>query len=223
MEWQELLSLDIFLLSLRRRHRRKKNKSVEEFFNFIYLFFSNFLLHFCYRSLSIEAPAKIKEKATKEKLIELSRGKKKKKTSEAMYKLGLMFNYLDRIEISAETCKKSLNALNAPRILGFPRNKVFPSRAFLSLTCSPPATLIPSRFWQPTHFHLNICSITHRTSNKNFLTSSKTVREQKFAYNQLDCHKSSSLVFFVVFYFWRPKTREESGSNYSYLWQMTIN
>lgn len=149
-----------------------------------------------------------------------------------IYKLGLMFNYLDRIGLKSArrvsewareaerrtNLKEALNSITTCE--GFSEKKIPLS---LSFTLSrgelsfPPAQLIleappplnPSRFWQSTHFHLNICSITHRANNKNFLTSSKTVREQKFAYNQVDCHKSS--FFFVSLLFWRLKTREEKA------------
>lgn len=62
-------------------------------------------------------------------------------------------------------------------------------------------------FQQSTHFHLNICSITHRANNKNFLTSLK--KSQKFAYNQVDCHKSS--FFFIIISFFGRREANSSG------------
>lgn len=146
-----------------------------------------------------------------------------------IYKLGLMFNYLDRIGLkSVQRRKQNLKELSIQNeILGFSQKKIplsLKSSLTLRAISLPPFSyrhhsLTPSHLWQSTHFHLNICSITHRASNKNFLTSSKTVREQKFAYNQLDCHKSSFSFLFLE----AIDARGKSGSNYSNLWQIMIN
>lgn len=149
----------------------RKTKSVVEFFNFIYLFSSNFLLLLL---LSIAWVHRDRDGRSLDWIVE--RGAKEVETAKKLFKLGLMFNYLDRIEISEGKRgrrTKYLKAFNSiAKTLAFPRRKLHYLGALLTPQTDPPDS-IP--FWQSTHFHLNICSITHRER-----------REQQKLFNELE-------------------------------------